>query len=247
MKLRDLSLRAGLLVIAIGLLGGCTLPVEEERHLTPGVRAPESVEWEERSDAMHVLEAMGISGQHDLPRELAASGPALVTSLDQMSPLGKIEPPARRFQVVAWVPADQVVTPRAAAGLAFSMYQMARVHAFPVIRSDRKVQTCHYPTGSGEDYASFQDIFDDRPVPFAGNPVATPEFIGPGKSYGPIFIKDLFEADAELNKIDTVQAMLAVSKALPEWMWLYHPDMNIPQPVPAQVIHRGKALYFIGK
>lgn len=61
-----------LLPAAIALLVGCSS--------TPQIELPEpkDVPREKWSDAMQVLDAMGIVGQRDVPRELAAAGPTTV-------------------------------------------------------------------------------------------------------------------------------------------------------------------------
>ncbi|MFP6850066.1 MAG: hypothetical protein VCA57_15295 [Pseudomonas sp.] len=69
---RSKTIRVGLLAAAVALLVGCSSTPEA----TGVLLEPKDVPKDKWSDAMHVLTAMGISGQRDVPLELsgAASG-----------------------------------------------------------------------------------------------------------------------------------------------------------------------------
>lgn len=62
---KSTTIRIGLLVATVALLVGCS-----STRGTSTAQLPEPREW---SDAMHVLTAMGISGQRDVPIELAGA------------------------------------------------------------------------------------------------------------------------------------------------------------------------------
>ena len=68
MKNRSITIRTGLLAAAIALLVGCSSSPKATSVQLPD---PQSVPKEKWSDAMHVLTAMKISGQRDVPREMA--------------------------------------------------------------------------------------------------------------------------------------------------------------------------------
>lgn len=70
MKNRSKTIRTGLLAAAIALLAGCSSSPKATSVQLPD---PQNVPKEKWSDAMHVLTAMKISGQRDIPHELAKS------------------------------------------------------------------------------------------------------------------------------------------------------------------------------
>ncbi|EPG2634336.1 hypothetical protein L4P19_004620 [Pseudomonas aeruginosa] len=70
MKNRSITIRTGLLAAAIALLVGCS---SAPKAPTVELPDPKDVPKEKWSDAMHVLKAMGMSGQRDVPREMAES------------------------------------------------------------------------------------------------------------------------------------------------------------------------------
>jgi len=70
MKNSSITIRTGLLAAAIAFLVGCSSSPKAPSVQLPD---PQNVPKEKWSDAMHVLTAMKISGQRDIPRELAES------------------------------------------------------------------------------------------------------------------------------------------------------------------------------
>lgn len=70
MKNSNISIRTGFLAVGIALLVGCSSPQKVKSVQLPD---PQTVPKEKWSDAMHVLTAMKISGQRDVPREKAES------------------------------------------------------------------------------------------------------------------------------------------------------------------------------
>lgn len=70
MKYRSTTIRTGLVAAAIALLVGCSSSPKTAPVQLPD---PQQVPKEQWSDAMHVLTAMRISGQRDVPRALADS------------------------------------------------------------------------------------------------------------------------------------------------------------------------------
>lgn len=71
------TIYTGLLAATIALLVGCS---STPKTATVQLPDPQNVPKEKWSDAMHVLTAMNISGQRDVPLELATSGPTTATS-----------------------------------------------------------------------------------------------------------------------------------------------------------------------
>lgn len=70
MNNRSKTIRIGLLAATIALLAGCS---SSPKATTVQLPDPQNVPKDKWSDAMHVLTAMKISGQRDVPRELAES------------------------------------------------------------------------------------------------------------------------------------------------------------------------------
>lgn len=68
MNNRSITIRVGLLAAAIALLVGCS---SSQKSTSVQLPDPQTVPKEKWSDAMHVLTAMKISGQRDVPREKA--------------------------------------------------------------------------------------------------------------------------------------------------------------------------------
>lgn len=70
MNNRSKTIRIGLLTATIALLAGCSSSPKATTVQLPDPQIVPKAKW---SDAMHVLTAMKISGQRDVPRELAES------------------------------------------------------------------------------------------------------------------------------------------------------------------------------
>lgn len=87
MKYRNITIRTGLLAAAIALLVGCSSSPKATSVQLPD---PQNVPKEKWSDAMHVLAAMNISGQRDVPLELATSGPRTATPGTAGSSVGDV-------------------------------------------------------------------------------------------------------------------------------------------------------------
>lgn len=67
---KSTTIRIGLLAATVALLVGCS---GTQGNRTVQLPDPDDVPREKWSDAMHVLTAMGISGQRDVPIELAGA------------------------------------------------------------------------------------------------------------------------------------------------------------------------------
>lgn len=81
------TIYTGLLAATIALLVGCS---STPKTATVQLPDPQNVPKEKWSDAMHVLTAMNISGQRDVPLELATSGPTTATSGTGGSSVGDV-------------------------------------------------------------------------------------------------------------------------------------------------------------
>ncbi|MDX1296709.1 MAG: hypothetical protein R3260_00500 [Pseudomonas sp.] len=278
MKNHSAAIRAGLLTAAVALLVGCS---SAPMATTVQLPDPKDVPKEKWSDAMHVLTAMNISGQRDVPRELVASGPitaspsaggsavadVAVAAGGYTSPpsgvssnaalglgvglflLGGSSDPAHTYQTAAWVPTTLANSPEEASALVLKLVEEARVKAFPQTRSKLKPLVGKYPSGHGKAYDSPAAFVKETPVQFADSATMPPSFISATEAYGPIFILNAqYTVDGMKNDITTLEAMTQMSKILPEWFYMYHPGQKLRKnSVPATIINKGQALYFIGK
>lgn len=278
MKNHSAAIRAGLLTAAVALLVGCS---SAPKATTVQLPDPKDVPKEKWSDAMHVLTAMNISGQRDVPRELVASGPitaspsaggsavadVAVAAGGYASPpsgvssnaalslgvglflLGGSSDPAHTYQTAAWVPTTMANSPEEASALVLKLVEEAEIKAFPHNRSKLKFLVGKYPSGHGKTYASPADFLNDKPVPFTEEPTTAPSFVNASQAYGPIFLlKEQYTIDGIKNDITTVEAMTRMSGILPDWFYMYHPGQKLRKnSVPATIINKGQALYFIGK
>jgi len=278
MKNRSITIRTGLLAAAIALLVGCS---SSPKAPTVQLPDPQNVPKEKWSDAMHVLTAMNISGQRDVPREFVVSGPttatpstggssvadAAVAAGGYASPppgvssnaalglgvglflLGGSSDPARTYQTAAWVPSTLAKSPEEASALVLKLIEEARVKAFPHNRSKLKSLVGKYPSGHGKAYDSPAAFVKETPVQFADRATPPPSFINAAEAYGPIFIlNEQYTVDGIKNDITTLEAMTKISEILPEWFYMYHPGQKLRKnSVPARIINKGQAMYFIGK
>ncbi|GLE83992.1 hypothetical protein VNPA120661_43120 [Pseudomonas aeruginosa] len=274
MKNRSITIRTGLLAAAIALLVGCS---SAPKAPTVELPDPKDVPKEKWSDAMHVLTAMRISGQRDVPHELASSGPTTATPSTGGSSaadaavaaggspgissnaalglgvglflLGGSSDPVRGYQTAAWVPSTLVKSPEEASDLVLKLFDEARLKAFPNKRSTLTPKAGKYPAGSGKAYADPMAIWKETPVPFDGGASTPPSFVAASEVYGPIFIHNgQYTIDANKNDISTLDAMIKVSEKLPEWFFMYHPGERLRKnSIPARIINKGQSMYFVGK
>jgi hypothetical protein len=266
---------SSLLVVSIALAVGCSS--------TPQIELPEpkDVPREQWSDAMLILDAMGITGQRDIPRQLAmsgatatgpapggssagnlasaagsfaspptgfSSGGALGLSLGLML-LGGGASPVQTYQTVAWVPAELVNSPQEASALVLKTMEDTRIKVFAHKRSALNVTVGKYVRASGRAYLTPADIYHGRPVQLDTAAMPAPAVTHQGQVYGPIFVhRDQYTIDANKNDIETLEAMTRMSKALPEWFYLYHPGQKLRKnSVPARILNKGESMYFVGK
>lgn len=75
MKMKKLGIRLGLVAAALSALAGCASAPRAAEVQLPD---PKTVPREKWSDAMNVLNAMGIEGQRDIPKELAGQVPGTI-------------------------------------------------------------------------------------------------------------------------------------------------------------------------
>jgi len=162
--------------------------------------------------------------------------------------------PAQNAQVAAWVPSHLAADMNQAIEIALSTYNGARQQVFPkAVRVDLKGSRYPMGTPAGRLYSGFGGIAKREPVKPEGGATEAPTFLPPGKYYGPIFFYDSqyqFIMDTRQNKTTRPEAMLSLSKILPEWFVLYHKGVRPQRGIdgePPLVFNKGQALPFVGK
>lgn len=256
------------LAAAIAILVGCGSTPQQPTVTLPD---PQTVPREQWSDALTVLDAMGIHGQRDIPKEMLgrtngqdvagsnvnsgvgdiAVGPSVGLGLGLFLLGGGNAQPQGISQVAAWVPADLAASPEAAIAVAVSEWEKARRAAFKNEPRQLKAVTARYPDGYNPSvaYASVADSMLEKPVQITDGPHQAPNFIHSGLVYGPIFIhtKQIY-LDARDNDVNFPTAMAAIAKQLPDWFYLYYPGSKFSkQPLPAAVYSNSGTHYFISK
>ncbi|MCY1306831.1 hypothetical protein D9M70_567140 [compost metagenome] len=106
-----------------------------------------------------------------------------------------------------------------------------------------------YPSGHPKAFDGASAVLNDSPTPFTSEATDSPAFLNYKKVYGPIFFhNEQFTIDANKNDLTTIEAMTRMSKALPDWFYIYHPGQALRKnSVPARIINKGEALFFISK
>ncbi|MCV2496160.1 hypothetical protein [Pseudomonas paraeruginosa] len=267
-------IRVSVLAAAVAFLIGCPATQSPKTVQLP---EPEDVPKEKWSDAMHVLTAMGISGQRDVPIEMVGGVDGVSPTNSSVAGLGDAG-----LSAIGSVSPPSGMSGGAAAGVGLGLMLLGG-SSDPARATQVVAWVPSNQAGSPEEASALalqkveevrREIFSgglsklgmqtgrypdghsrsyatpaDRPIPFADIPAASPSFLASPSSYGPIFIRhNQFTLDAYKSDMTTSEAMLQASKYLPEWIYIYHPGQQLRKDsIPAAIFNQGRALYFVGK
>lgn len=237
-------LLCGLLAASIALLAGCTS--------TPGIALPDpkNIPKEKWSDALLILDAMHIDGQRDMPRALTNAG---IPTGDPNNYVGDYEvgshAPVLFAQTAAWVPANLAKSPQEAAALVLQVMAQARDEVYPGPRSSLTITTGQYAPMDSRAFTDPGAILMHRPIPFTSAATSAPAFIKARQAYGPIYVHyPQYGLDGSKNDVPYLVSVARMSKALPDWVYIYYPGEKLRHySPPARVFNKGEAMYFVEK